>query len=280
MKKWNFILDVKLCQGCNNCFLACRDEFYKNDFPPYSLAQPRHGQKWISVKQQERGQYPRVDVAYLTTACMHCDDAPCITKSNGAVYKREDGIVIIDPEKSKGKKDIVNTCPYNAIFWNEESQVPQKCTFCIHLLEEGWKMPRCVQACPTDALKVVKLKDDDMAALVKSENLERYRPETGSKPRFYYKNLYRFTTCFIAGGVAFQDTDECAEGAIINLKDASGKVLDTVKTNNYGDFKFDGIEKNSGLYTIDIECPEYSKLTVTEEVSESRNIGVVFLERQ
>ncbi len=278
MKKWNFILDVKLCQGCNNCFLACRDEFFENDFQPYSLAQQRHGQKWMSIKQKERGQYPRIDVAYLTAPCMQCDDAPCIKKSDGAVYKREDGIVIIDPEKSKGKKDIVKTCPYNAISWNEESQVPQKCTFCVHLLEEGWKVPRCVQSCPTEALTAVNLEDEEMAALVTSENLEYYKPELGTKPRVYYKNLYRFTTCFISGGVAFKDTDECTEGATVSLKDPSGSLIVSVKTNNYGDFKLDGITKNSGLYTIDIEYPEYGKLTLTEEVSESRNLGVVFLE--
>jgi nitrate reductase beta subunit len=30
---------------------------------------------------------------------------------DGAVRKREDGIVIIDPEKSKGQKQIVDSCP-------------------------------------------------------------------------------------------------------------------------------------------------------------------------
>ena len=37
------------------------------------------------------------------------------------VYKRPDGIVIIDPAKAKGAKEILDSCPYNAIFWNEET---------------------------------------------------------------------------------------------------------------------------------------------------------------
>ena len=43
-----------------------------------------------------------IDVAYLPIPCMHCDNAPCIKAgSDGAITKREDGIVIIDPEKAK-----------------------------------------------------------------------------------------------------------------------------------------------------------------------------------
>ena len=46
-----------------------------------------------------------MDVAYRPTPCMHCDDAPCIKAAqNNAVYKREDGMVIIDPVKIKGAK--------------------------------------------------------------------------------------------------------------------------------------------------------------------------------
>ena len=107
MSKWNLIIDVALCHDCNNCFLACKDEYWENDFPPYSVAQPRHGHRWMDVMRKERGQYPKVDVNYLPYPCMHCDDAPCTKAAkDGAVYKRDDGIVIIDPEKAKGKKDL------------------------------------------------------------------------------------------------------------------------------------------------------------------------------
>ncbi len=111
MNKWNMIIDVALCHDCNNCFLSCKDEFCENDFLPYSVAQPRHGHRWMDILRKERGQYPMVDVAYLPVPCMHCDDAPCLTE-DGAVYKREDGIVIIDPEKARGRKDLLDLCPY------------------------------------------------------------------------------------------------------------------------------------------------------------------------
>ncbi len=60
------------------------------------------------------------------------------------MYRRDDGIVIVDPEKAAGRKDLVSSCPYRRIYWNEEQQVAQKCTMCAHLLDQGWKEPRCV----------------------------------------------------------------------------------------------------------------------------------------
>ena len=279
MEKYNLILDVALCQGCNNCFMACKDEFFENDFLPLSVAQPRHGQRWMHIKRNERGQYPLVDVAYAPQPCLHCDAAPCIEKGGGAVYKRDDGIVIIDPEKAAGKKEIVASCPYGAIFWNEDKNVAQKCTLCAHLLDDGWREPRCVQACPTGALRLVCVEDSEMKKTVAAEALEVLRPQLKTSPRVYYRNLYRYTHCFIAGNVALKDTDECAEGATIIVLDSSKKEVERTETNNYGDFRVDKIAENSGKYSVVIEYPEYGSKTAEVEVTESKSIGTVFLEK-
>jgi Fe-S-cluster-containing dehydrogenase component len=278
MNKWNLIVDIAKCHDCNNCFLACKDEYCENDFLPYSSAQPSHGHRWMDIKRLERGQYPIVDVAYLPTPCMQCDDADCIKAAEDeAIYKREDGIVIIDPLKAKGQKALVDSCPYGAIWWNDESDLPQKCTFCAHLLDDGWTMPRCVQACPTGALEFVCVEDTDMQKKAESEVLEYFHPQYGLEPRVYYKNLYRYTRCFIAGSVALSEPDECAEGAKVTLKNGVGKVVDTTVTNNYGDFKFDALEANSGNYSLDVEYPGYGKQELNVEVEKSINIGTVFL---
>jgi NAD-dependent dihydropyrimidine dehydrogenase PreA subunit len=195
----------------------------------------------------------------------------------GAIYKRDDGIVIIDPEKAKGQKDLVDACPYGAIWWNADKAVPQKCTFCVHLLEEGWKQPRCVQACPTGALEAVHAEDGEMQKRVKAEDLEVYMPELNSKPRVYYKNLYRYLKCFIAGSVALQDKNECAEGAKITLSDSSGKAIEKTVTNNYGDFKFDRLEENSGRYELEVSYPGYKKQKASVDLKTSVNMGTIFL---
>ena len=97
MDKWNLIIDVENCINCNMCVLACQDEHVDNDFPNYAAPMPKHGARWIEIDRKERGQAPMIDVAYLPMLCNHCDNAPCIKAAeNGAVTKRDDGIVIID----------------------------------------------------------------------------------------------------------------------------------------------------------------------------------------
>lgn len=278
MKKWNLIIDIGKCHDCNNCFLACKDEFCENDFPSYSAKQPWHGHRWIDILRAERGQYPKVDVAYLPLPCMHCDDADCIKAAkDGAIYKREDGIVIIDPEKAKGQRGLVDSCPYGVIWWNEQLDLPQKCTFCAHLLDDGWTKPRCVQACATGAMHFISVEDSEMAQIVEAEDLETWHPEYGLQPRVYYKKLYRFSRCFITGSIALQDVDECAEGATVILKDASDKELVSVKTNNFGDFKFDGIEPKIGEHHLFIEYPGYPSQELKVDLEDSIDLGTVFL---
>ena len=279
MKKWHMLIDVEKCEDCNNCFLACKDEHVDNDWPGYAISQPRHGHRWMNILRKERGQYPIIDVAYLPIPCMHCDVAPCIKAGKaGAVYKRDDGIVIIDPEKARGQEDIVTACPYDAIWWNEEQNVPQKCTFCAHLLDDGWKEPRCVTACPTGAISVVRTKDRDMQATVASENLEVLHPQYNANPRVYYKNLNRFTRCFIGGSVAFEKEGiiDCAEGARVALLKGSEKMGEAV-TDNFGDFKFDHLEEESGKYTVEIVFKDYDKKALEVDLKTSISLGTIYL---
>ena len=279
MTKWNLVIDVEKCEDCNNCFLACKDEHVDNDWPGYAISQPRHGHRWMNILRKERGQYPIIDVAYLPIPCMHCDVAPCIKAGKaGAVYKRDDGIVIIDPEKARGQEDIVTACPYDAIWWNKEQNVPQKCTFCAHLLDDGWKEPRCVTACPTGAISVVRTKDRDMQATVASENLEVLHPQYNANPRVYYKNLNRFTRCFIGGSVAFEKEGiiDCAEGARVALLKGSEKMGEAV-TDNFGDFKFDHLEEESGKYTVEIVFKDYDKKALEVDLKTSISLGTIYL---
>jgi Fe-S-cluster-containing dehydrogenase component len=278
VKKWNLIIDVAKCHDCNNCFLACKDEFVGNDFPPHSSAQPRHGHRWFDILRQERGQYPQVDVSYLPLLCMHCDSASCLgDSSEEAVYKRDDGIVIIDPVRAKGRKDILDRCPYGVIWWNEEKAIPQKCTLCVHLLEDGWKAPRCVQACPTGALRIVSIEDSEMRRLVEAEKLEPYLPQYQTEPRVHYANLYRYIASFVAGSVALKDVDECADGAQITLKQLSTGMIHVAKTNNYGDFKIDGLQSDSGDWCLKIAFLCYPTQELNLKLMESINVGTIHL---
>lgn len=250
MARYGLVIDITKCNGCYNCFLACKDEYCGNDYPGYSAPQPMTGHFWMKIIERERGKYPKVKVAYTALPCMHCDNASCIKASlDGAVYRRKDGIVIIDPQKAKGQKQIVTACPYRVIYWNEALGLPQKCTLCAHLLDAGWKEPRCVEACPTAALTFGEY--DDLKKVIKEKKAEVLRPELGLKTNVYYIGLPKR---FVAGTVIFGDTDECAENVSATL--VAGKSLKTVKTTNYGDFEFEGLEANKE-FSVMLRHPGY-----------------------
>jgi Fe-S-cluster-containing dehydrogenase component len=280
MKTWHLIIDVAKCENCHNCFLACKDEHVGNDWPGYSAPQPDRGQGWIKIQGKERGQYPFIDVGYLPVPCMHCDDAPCVRAAkDGAIYKRPDGIVVIDPVKSKGQKDVLKACPYGAITWNEELQILQKCTLCAHLLDEGWAKTRCVQSCPTGALSVCHVEDAEMKEIIQAERLEVYQPQHKTGPRVYYKNLYRFTRCVMGGSVAVRlhGKEECAEGAHVALFNAASEKMGEYMTDHYGDFKFDNLEEHSGKYTLQITYAGHDTKTIEVDLKHSLNVGIIVL---
>ena len=275
MKSWHLIIDVARCHDCNDCFLADKDEFVGNEFPPYSAAQPWHGHRWMNIRRKERGQYPMVQTAYLPTPCMHCDDAPCLT-ADGAVYKRDDGLVIIDPVKAQGRKEIVASCPYGVIHWNDEQQLAQKCTGCAHLIDEGWHDTRCSQVCPTGAIKLV-LADDEMARLQAVDELEVFRPELSARPRVYYKNLHRWTKAFVAGTVVDKTSDECVEGVTATVV-RDGRAVGEATTNNFGDFVVDRLEPGAE-YIVTLAAAGYRTATVTVSLEASLTLETVFLEK-
>jgi Fe-S-cluster-containing dehydrogenase component len=274
------IIDVAECTNCNLCTLATMDEYVGNDFPGYAAPMPRHGHRWINILQKERGQAPMIDIAYVPTLCNHCDDAPCIKAAKGgAITKREDGIVIIDPVKAKGQKQLVEACPYGHIWWNDELSLPQAWPFDAHLIDQGWQQTRGQQSCPTGAMKAIKVEDEVMTSIAVDQGLEIIRPDlAGTRPRVWYRNLWRYTKCFIGGSLSAEQNGvvDCVEGAKVRLvKD--GRAVAETQSDNYGDFKFDRLDENSGAYTIEIEAAGGRKKTVAATLGESVNLGEIRL---
>jgi len=251
--------------------MACKDEHVDNSWLPYTQAQPRHGHRWINILRKERGQFPRIDVAYLPLLCRHCADAPCIKENPGCISRREDGVVIIDTEKAKNNRAVVDSCPYGAIYWNEDASVAQKCTMCAHLLDGGCNdlgVPRCVHSCPTNALEFFHIEPAEMEQKISDEMLESYMPALGgSDAGVYYKNLYRFEKLFIAGGIL--KDGECAEGVEISLSGCGQTCAGT--TDCFGDFKFDGLDP--GEYTISLSGEAVKTITITESI----NLGSIII---
>ncbi len=277
-KKWTMIVDIEKCHNCNNCFISAKDEHVGNAFPGYSEEQPLHGHRWIDIKRKERGQAPMAEANFMPVMCNHCDAAPCLRK-DGAVYKRADGIVIIDPDKAKGKKEIASSCPYGHIWWNEEKQLAQKWTFDAHLLDSGWDKPRCVQVCPTGALQSKKVNDRELKELINVEALEEPRPELRTQSRVYYKNLHLIKSWFLGASVtaSVDGIEECLADATVVLYKSGEKIAETT-TDAFGEFKFDKLRDQKALYTLLIKSDSLPTKRIEVELDGSRYLGTISMD--
>jgi len=152
-----FLADTGRCIGCSACEVACK---IKNGTP--------EGVRRRRVVEVERGEYPNVTKKFVSMACFHCDDAPCVKVCPPrALYKRGDGIVLTDKEKCIGCGYCLYACPFGApqfpgtgIFGSKGKM--DKCTFCVEpyiqkrdangSIIQGEPNPRCATLCPTKAL--------------------------------------------------------------------------------------------------------------------------------
>lgn len=264
MTRYAMTIDLNRCIGCYNCQIACKDEHVGNDFPPIAVSQPTFGHFWMGIEERERKLSPsHIRVVYIPRLCQHCGEAACIRAArNGAVYRRPDGIVIIDPEKAVGQKHLVEACPNGAIFWNEAKNLPQKCTFCAHLLDDGWKEPRCVQTCPTGCLHFGDLDDpdSDIARFRREQQPEPLRPDLQNKPSVLYAGLPK---PHLSGTVVYGDRDELAAGVSLTLTGPSATL--TARTDAFGDFAFDDVAP--GKYSLHCSAAGYAPFTRTFDMT-------------
>jgi Fe-S-cluster-containing dehydrogenase component len=273
------IIDLTRCNGCYNCQIACKDEHVGNDLSPLSKAQPAEGHFWMRIEENERGQFPRVLMTYIPIPCLHCQhEAPCMAADrSGVIRRRSDGIVLIDPEKATGKKELVDTCPFGTIFWNEEVNLPQKCTLCAHLLDLGWREPRCVEACPTEALLFGDLDDPNSQISQKKSEIqtEVFQGRKDLNPIVVYVGLPR---PFLAGTVALGDIDECANGAAVILTDkTTGATLET-ETDGFGDFQFNGLPQGRS-YALSVSLEGYLPQDTSIDIKQDTTLEEIILKR-
>ena len=189
----------------------------------------------------------------------------------GCIYKRDDGLVIIDADKCTGCRLCVDACPYENVIWfNEDLNIAQKCTGCAHLLDDGWSEPRCADACPTLALRLMD--EDEAKALI--GKAEVWRPELKKEvePRVYYLGLPKK---FIAGTVYDPKVEEVVIGATVTLTAKGGKTQ-TATTDAYGDFWFEDLK--DGLYDLEIKSGKKVKKFAALDTAEADiNLGDIGL---
>jgi Fe-S-cluster-containing dehydrogenase component len=238
---------------------------------PYAKPQPDVGQFWLQVEPHECGTIPKVKVHYIPRLCNHCQEPACIEACpDGAISKRQDGLVLIDPDKCTGCEDCITACPYWVIYFNDDLLIAQKCTGCAHLLDNGSELPRCVEACPTDAFRFGT--EEELKELI--AQAEAPRPDTACHPRVYYLNVPKR---FIAGTVYDPVDKEVVIGAVCRL--TSGNKRWTVETDEFGDFWFKDLPEED-TYDLTIESAGFAALSLNAlHSAEDINLGDIPLER-
>ncbi len=276
--KYGIAIDSARCMACYACFMACKDEYCGWD-TKYSKAQPHMGQFWMNLVEWERGDNERrIKTATVPTPCSHCENPACMAAAeNGAVYKRDDGIVIIDPEKSKGQKQIADACPVGAVYWNEELQIPQKCTMCAHLLEEGYKEPRCVEACPNQALIFGDLDDpeSEISKKIAAGKVTQLKVLGDAKSNVVHLNI---PTVFLAGTVFLPaEEEEVALGAHVKATCECGTVFE-MDTNWAGDWEFEDLPENK-KFTVEITMDGYKPVVYEVVTDADHYVAETYLEK-
>ena len=281
--RYGIAIDSRMCMSCYCCFMACKDE-HCGFASALSAAQPMMGQAWMDIREWERGDNSRrIKVATVPTPCSHCQDPACMKAATveGAVYKRPDGIVIIDPEKAKGQKQIVDACPIGAIYWNEELQLPQKCTMCAELLDDpdypGFE-PRCVEACPNQALVFGDLADPDseISKLIAANKVTQLKELGNMGSSVVHLNI---PGKFLAGTVADpEELEEVGIGAKVKVTcEECGTTYET-ETNWAGDWEVEDLPEGKS-WTVDITFPGFKPVCYKgERTDHDHYVGITYLE--
>ena len=175
---YGMLIDLRKCIGCHACSVACKAEF---DVP---LGVTR---SW--VEYVEKGDYPNVKRSFLPRLCNHCSKPQCVSvcPTNATWKRKEDGIVVVDPDICIGCKYCIQACPYDARFLNPKTGAADKCDFCLHRVTKGLE-PSCVQTCIGRARIFGDLNDpeSEISKLIAINPVTVLRPEMGTQPNVFY----------------------------------------------------------------------------------------------
>jgi len=149
-KRGYLLVDMKKCQGCMSCMLAC------------SLV--HHGVENLSLSRIQILQNPHESFPndLIISQCRQCVEPACVPVCPEDALKRDpdyDNILTVDTEKCIGCMNCVNACPYppSRAIWNFEEGRSQKCDLCVktpYWNETGGLNGKkaCVEICPLNAI--------------------------------------------------------------------------------------------------------------------------------
>ena len=135
-----YYFDMTRCVGCKACQVSCKDKNRLNV-----------GTIFRNVKTYSVGKFPDTKVYSYSASCNHCESPACMAACPAdAIFRSDDGMVIIDQELCISCEACVVACPYGIPQIMPDGKV-NKCDSCYAIRQAGGK-PACVANCPDRAL--------------------------------------------------------------------------------------------------------------------------------
>ena len=162
-------VDVGKCLACKSCELHCAVEHSKSKELYKAIFECPLPQGRITVESEGGFNIP--------LQCRQCEDAPCMKVCPSKAIDRfgNDQPVLINEERCIGCNLCIVACPFGVLKMNKSGKAVIKCDMCFERLQEG-KLPACVMACPSKALKFKTLeeiskekKDKYLTSIIKPE---------------------------------------------------------------------------------------------------------------
>lgn len=142
-----FLFDENKCCACGACVVGCLDQ---NDTDLAAGDRPFRRTYDDEVPMPDGSEY----CVYMSSACHHCDDAPCIAACPvGCISKDpETGFTVYDNTNCIGCKSCALACPFGAPTYRHADGKMVKCDGCNIRVKNGL-LPACVRACSFGALR-------------------------------------------------------------------------------------------------------------------------------
>jgi tetrathionate reductase subunit B len=175
------VIDLERCIGCHACTNVCKAE---NDVPLGGF------RDWVEEHELASGT-DDVRPYFLPKLCNHCDEPGCLKACpTGAIYRRPDGIIDLDPNICIACQACMHGCPYGMTFYNASRRTADKCNYCAHRIDEGLR-PACVDICPSQCRIFGDLEDPDSppSRYLATHETSVIREELGLGPNTYYVGL-------------------------------------------------------------------------------------------
>jgi Fe-S-cluster-containing dehydrogenase component len=175
--RYAMTIDTKKCVGCSDCVVACKTE---NDVAD------GYCRDWIV--ELVNGIYPKVDLEFRSERCNQCENTPCVrTCPTGASHIVDGGIILVDEDLCIGCGACIQSCPYDARYFDPEKGIVDKCTFCHHRVSKGTD-PACVSVCPTNCMTFGDLEDTNSSVYsnLQTRSYKALKQDVGTNPQVFY----------------------------------------------------------------------------------------------